>query len=131
MKRFLLARLRHALLVALGVATLVFLLIHLIPGDPVDVMLGESAVPADKAELRHALKLDRPLRVKDLMLRTIGNDASSDTTTTARWRLHFFKSWSSCSILIFLSKSSPSRTTGVCFFRRLQRTWTAESVVST
>ncbi|HEY5997538.1 MAG TPA: nickel ABC transporter permease [Candidatus Deferrimicrobiaceae bacterium] len=61
MKRFLLARLRHALLVALGVATLVFLLIHLIPGDPVDVMLGESAVPADKAELRHALKLDRPL----------------------------------------------------------------------
>jgi peptide/nickel transport system permease protein len=61
LKRFLLARLRHALFVALGVATLVFLLIHLIPGDPVDVMLGESAVPADKAELRHALKLDRPL----------------------------------------------------------------------
>lgn len=61
MKRLLLERLLHALLVALGVVTLVFLLIHLIPGDPIDVMLGESAVPADKAELRHALKLDRPL----------------------------------------------------------------------
>jgi peptide/nickel transport system permease protein len=60
-KRLLLDRLIHALFVSLGVATLVFLLIHLIPGDPVDVMLGESAVPADKAELRHALKLDRPL----------------------------------------------------------------------
>lgn len=44
-----------------GVLTLVFLFIHLIPGDPVDVMLGETAQPADKAALRHALGLDRPL----------------------------------------------------------------------
>ena len=45
----------------LGAATLVFLLIHLVPGDPVDVMLGESAHVADKEELRRALGLDRPL----------------------------------------------------------------------
>jgi peptide/nickel transport system permease protein len=44
-----------------GVVTLVFLFIHLIPGDPVDVMLGESAQSADKEALRHALGLDRPL----------------------------------------------------------------------
>jgi ABC-type dipeptide/oligopeptide/nickel transport system permease component len=45
----------------LGVAVLVFSFIHLVPGDPVDIMLGESAEPADAAALRHALGLDRPL----------------------------------------------------------------------
>ncbi len=61
MTRMVLARLRQAVPVVLGVATLVFLLIHMVPGDPVDAMLGESAVAIDKAELRHELKLDRPL----------------------------------------------------------------------
>jgi len=45
----------------LAVATLVFLFLHLVPGDPVDVMLGETALPADKEALRHALGLDRPV----------------------------------------------------------------------
>ncbi len=44
-----------------GVITLVFLFIHLIPGDPIDVMLGETALPADKEALRRALGLERPL----------------------------------------------------------------------
>jgi peptide/nickel transport system permease protein len=48
----------------LGVATLVFSLIHLVPGDPVQAMLGESASPADIAELRGKLNLDRPLAVQ-------------------------------------------------------------------
>jgi ABC-type dipeptide/oligopeptide/nickel transport system permease component len=56
-----LARIGSALLVMLGVATLVFLLIHLVPGDPVEAMLGESARPADREALRAALGLDRPL----------------------------------------------------------------------
>ncbi|MCW5783119.1 MAG: ABC transporter permease [Nitrospirales bacterium] len=50
-----------AMLALLGVICLVFLLIHLIPGDPVEVMLGESAQPTDKETLRHALGLDLPL----------------------------------------------------------------------
>lgn len=58
---FLLSRLLSALLVIAGVVCLVFLLIHLIPGDPVDVMLGESAMPADREALRIALGLDQPL----------------------------------------------------------------------
>jgi len=49
------------MLVVLCVACLVFLLIHFIPGDPVDVMLGESARPADRAALRQALGLDEPV----------------------------------------------------------------------
>jgi len=44
----------------LGVTCLVFGLIHLVPGDPVEIMLGESARAADREALRHALGLDRP-----------------------------------------------------------------------
>ena len=44
----------------LGVVLLVFAFLHLVPGDPVEIMLGESAAPADRAALRHALGLDRP-----------------------------------------------------------------------
>ncbi len=56
-----LARLISAMIVVLGVITLVFFLIHLVPGDPVEVMLGESSQAADRAELRRALGLDQPL----------------------------------------------------------------------
>jgi peptide/nickel transport system permease protein len=44
-----------------GVVTLVFLLVHLLPGDPVDAILGDQAAPEDRAALRSALRLDRPL----------------------------------------------------------------------
>ena len=50
--------------VLLGVATLVFSLIHLVPGDPVQAMLGESASPREVADLRARLGLDRPLSVQ-------------------------------------------------------------------
>lgn len=61
MLSYLAARAVSALVVVLGVICVVFLLIHLVPGDPVEVMLGEHAGPADRAELRAALGLDRPL----------------------------------------------------------------------
>jgi len=54
-------RLLHAVPVAFGVVTVVFFLLHLMPGDPVEIMLGESAVPALKDELRRELRLDRPV----------------------------------------------------------------------
>jgi peptide/nickel transport system permease protein len=41
--------------------TAVFLVMRFIPGDPVDIMLGESAMPAQKEVLRHNLGLDRPV----------------------------------------------------------------------
>ena len=61
MSRFLARRLALTLPVLLGVATLVFSLIHLIPGDPAQAMLGEAAPQADVEELRRRLGLDRPL----------------------------------------------------------------------
>jgi ABC-type dipeptide/oligopeptide/nickel transport system permease component len=43
------------------VLTLVFLMIHIVPGDPVEQMLGEGAAPGAAAQLRHSLGLDQPL----------------------------------------------------------------------
>jgi ABC-type dipeptide/oligopeptide/nickel transport system permease component len=59
--RFLARRLALTVPVLLGVATLVFSLIHLIPGDPAQAILGEAAPQADVEELRRRLGLDRPL----------------------------------------------------------------------
>ena len=64
MLRFLLRRLILTIPVLIGVATLVFSLIHLVPGDPVQAMLGESASPQDIAAMRERLGLDRPLAVQ-------------------------------------------------------------------
>jgi len=43
------------------VLTLVFLMIHIVPGDPVEQMLGEGAAPGEVVQLRHALGLDQPV----------------------------------------------------------------------
>jgi len=59
--RFLPRRLLLTIPVLLGVATLVFSLIHLIPGDPALAMLGETASQEDVNALRERLGLDRPL----------------------------------------------------------------------
>ncbi|MFA6178374.1 MAG: nickel ABC transporter permease [Candidatus Methylopumilus sp.] len=47
--------------VIFGVLLLTFLLVHLVPGDPVEVMLGESASSMDRTQLRADLGLDQPL----------------------------------------------------------------------
>ena len=61
MRNYVLRRILLTIPVLFGVSTLVFLFIHLIPGDPVQVMLGESANAADVEALRHHLGLNRPL----------------------------------------------------------------------
>ncbi len=61
MLNYLYARCATAIIVILGVSTIVFLLIHIVPGDPVEVMLGEAAQLADRKALRTYLGLDRPL----------------------------------------------------------------------
>lgn len=59
--RYLVARLARAALTVAGLVTIVFLLVRLIPGDPVEAILGDQAGPEEKAELRRALDLDRPM----------------------------------------------------------------------
>ncbi|MBE3034129.1 MAG: ABC transporter permease [Actinobacteria bacterium] len=64
MLRYLVRRLLLTIPVLLGVATLVFALIHLVPGDPAQAMLGEGAAPEELVKLRHSLGLDQPLLVQ-------------------------------------------------------------------
>ncbi len=56
-----LTRLLLTLPVVWLVVSLVFFLIHLVPGDPIEQMLGEGATPADIGALRHQYGLDQPL----------------------------------------------------------------------
>ena len=58
---FLIKKLSSFVTVIFGVLLLTFLLIHLVPGDPVEVMLGESASVADRDQLRAELGLNQPL----------------------------------------------------------------------
>ena len=59
--RALLFRLVYTVPVVWLVVSIVFILIHLVPGDPVEQMLGEGARPGDIIALRHAYGLDLPL----------------------------------------------------------------------
>src|SRR6185436_14829197 len=51
----------HALLLLFGVSLVVFLLLHAVPGDPAQLLLGDQATPERVAEVRKSLGLDRPL----------------------------------------------------------------------
>jgi ABC-type dipeptide/oligopeptide/nickel transport system permease component len=64
MLRYLIRRLVLTIPVLVGVATLVFALIHFIPGDPAQAMLGEGATPEEVHQLRERLGLNRPLIVQ-------------------------------------------------------------------
>jgi peptide/nickel transport system permease protein/oligopeptide transport system permease protein len=61
MIRYILYRLAAALPVLFGVTLLVFFMVRLVPGDPVEVMYGDRATPETSARLRQALGLDRPI----------------------------------------------------------------------
>jgi len=64
MFQYAIKRILTATPVLLAVSTIVFFLIHAIPGDPVDMILGEQALAADRAELAHEMGLDQPIRVQ-------------------------------------------------------------------
>ena len=66
MATYLIKRFLQTLLVLFGVLVMTFTLVHLIPGDPVVVMLGLTATPAELARLRANLGLDQPLPVQFL-----------------------------------------------------------------
>jgi len=61
MIRLLASRLVYTLPVLWLVVSVVFLLIHLVPGDPIQAMLGEGAASADIEAARHAYGLDQPI----------------------------------------------------------------------
>lgn len=64
MTRYILRRLFFIIPVALLVCFLTFMVIHLVPGDPARVLLGEEATPQTVAALRQQLGLDKPILVQ-------------------------------------------------------------------
>lgn len=64
MHRYIVRRLLLLIPVMLGVSLIVFFLMHLTPGDPVEIMLGDFAEPAQIEAMRQSLGLDQPLHVQ-------------------------------------------------------------------
>jgi ABC-type dipeptide/oligopeptide/nickel transport system permease component len=62
--RFLVRRLLLLVPVLMGVSVIVFLVLHLAPGDPAEIMLGAQATQEDRMRLRGELGLDDPLHVQ-------------------------------------------------------------------
>lgn len=61
MKRGLIIRLGLALFSIWGAVTIAFFLVHLVPGDPIDLLLGDAVKGADREALVKSLKLDEPV----------------------------------------------------------------------
>ena len=64
MRRYLARRLLLLVPVLAGVSVVIFMVLHLSPGDPVEIMLGSQATQEDRARLRAELGLDQPLHVQ-------------------------------------------------------------------
>ena len=64
MRGFFVRRLALLIPTVLGAVTLVFFFLHMIPGDPVELMLGETAQQADKDQLREDLGLNLPVHIQ-------------------------------------------------------------------
>jgi len=84
MKAFLLRRLLLLVPTLVGVTLATFLMLHLTPGDPVTIMLGEFASSSEVARLRAELGLDRPLVVQ--YLKFVGRILRGDLGTSIRSR---------------------------------------------
>lgn len=82
MARFLVRRVAQSLVTLFAVSVFAFGMIHLVPGDPVSIALGENATPQAVQNLRHQWGLDRPLAVQygDF----IGNAVHGDFGTSIR-----------------------------------------------
>ncbi len=64
MSKYILQRLIAAVPTLIGVGTVVFLMLHMLPGDPARVIAGLMASEAEVARIRHQLGLDQPLLVQ-------------------------------------------------------------------
>ena len=82
MLTFLLRRVLLIVPILFGVSVVVFLMVHLVPGDPIRIMLGQSPSAADVRLLRHELGLDAPLPVQ--YVRYVGHALHGDLGASIR-----------------------------------------------
>jgi ABC-type dipeptide/oligopeptide/nickel transport system permease component len=85
MLKYVVRRLFSLVFILLGVSIIVFLLVHLAPGDPVRIMLGEDATEADVERLNRIYGFDRPLPVQYVIW--LGNALRGDLGTGIRSNL--------------------------------------------
>lgn len=85
MLKYALRRLASLVPILIGVSIVVFLLVHLAPGDPVRIMLGEDATAEDVERLNRIYGFDRPLPVQYVIW--LGNALRGDLGTSIRSQL--------------------------------------------
>ncbi len=85
MLKYIVRRLVSLVFILLGVSIIVFMLVHLAPGDPVRIMLGEDATEADVERLNRIYGFDRPLPVQYFLW--LGNALRGDLGTGIRSQL--------------------------------------------
>src|SRR6476660_3158739 len=61
MLTYILRRVAISIVVLFGIASLAFLIIHLVPGDPAKIQLAQRATPEAVARLHREMGLDKPL----------------------------------------------------------------------
>ena len=79
MTLMLLRRLGLAIPTLLGVSVVIFLLMSVLPGDPLAGLLAQDATAADRAALTHSLELDAPLAVR--YVRWLGTSCTATSAT--------------------------------------------------
>jgi ABC-type dipeptide/oligopeptide/nickel transport system permease component len=85
MLKYVVRRMLSLVVILLGVSIIVFMLVHLAPGDPVRIMLGEDATEADVERLNRIYGFDRPLPIQYLIW--LGNALQGDLGTGIRSQL--------------------------------------------
>jgi len=105
MLRPLLVRAAAGVAVIWGVVTLVFLLLHVAPGNPAELLLGPAASPSQIAAQRHALGLDRPLpeQYAAWLGRFVRGDWGTSIVTGRPVRSMLLEAWPATARLVVLS----------------------------
>ena len=116
MLRFVLTRVTLLVPTFIGITLLTFLLVHLIPGDPIEVMAGERGIdPARHEQLRHEYGFDRPLLVQYgiYITRVLQGDLGISAVTHAPVIKEFLSLWpatielASCAMLFAIILGIP------------------------
>ncbi|RCW51406.1 MULTISPECIES: ABC transporter permease [unclassified Halanaerobium] len=95
MLNYIIKRLLALIPILIGVAVIVFLIVHLIPGDPAQTMLGERATDAQLERLRESMGLNDPLYiqfwryVKDLLHGDLGRSIMSNNPVISELKIRF------------------------------------------
>jgi peptide/nickel transport system permease protein len=107
--RYIIRRLVHAVFIVWGVATLVFFMLQITPGDPVVQMLGEEYTPEAAAELEQKLGYDQPIYLQyfkwfsNVLQGDLGRSVSSGETVTDAIKTAFPKTLSITAISFFIA----------------------------